>query len=88
MTVSNDLEKERLAKLLKEVRGNRSQRFYAKLLKVSYTTIQDWEGCRSFPDEDNLKNIAASAGWSLPELEQYLSIGEKPAKPSFEMLLS
>lgn len=64
--------KQRLANLVRELRGERSQRSFAKLLGVSNQAIQYWEKERTWPDEDNLQKLAALKGWKLKQLQAYL----------------
>jgi transcriptional regulator with XRE-family HTH domain len=64
--------KQRLANLVKELRGERSQRTFAKLLGVSNQAIQYWEKERTWPDEDNLQKLADLKGWTLKQLQAYL----------------
>lgn len=69
--------RERLAKIVKSTRGERTQRAFARDLGVSYTAIQDWEKARTIPGTDNLEKIADKAGLTLQELLEYLEFGEK-----------
>lgn len=64
--------KQKLANLVKELRGERSQRTFAKLLGVSNQAIQYWEKERTWPDDDNLQKLAALKGWTLLQLQAYL----------------
>lgn len=66
------LAKERLAQLIKQLRGNKTQREFAKQLGTSYTAIQDWEKAIRLPGEKNLKRIAELLGWSQGKLVRYL----------------
>ncbi|NJN87418.1 MAG: helix-turn-helix transcriptional regulator [Leptolyngbyaceae cyanobacterium SL_7_1] len=65
---NEDLAKERLAQLIKELRGQKTQREFAKLLGTSYTAVQDWEKQIRLPKERNLKLIAQLKGWTHEEL--------------------
>jgi transcriptional regulator with XRE-family HTH domain len=69
---NDNLAKERLAQLIKELRGDTTQREFAKLLGTSYTAIQDWEKQIRLPKEKNLKRIAQLKGWTEEELLHYL----------------
>jgi transcriptional regulator with XRE-family HTH domain len=73
--------RERLANLLKELRGERSQRSFAKLFGVSNQTVQNWEKQRAWPDDGNLQRLAELKGWTLEQLKTYLN-GETPADKS------
>jgi transcriptional regulator with XRE-family HTH domain len=64
--------KERFAKLIKQLRGDASQREFAKQLGISYTTIQDWEKQIRLPNEKNLKHIAEFLGWTYVDLVRYI----------------
>lgn len=66
------LAKERLAWLIKELRGQRTQREFAKILGTSYTAVQDWEKQIRLPKDVNLKRIAQLKGWTEEELVRYL----------------
>jgi transcriptional regulator with XRE-family HTH domain len=73
VTSGNDhLAKERLAQLLKELRGQSTQREFAKLLGTSYTALQDWEKEIRLPRENNLRRIAQLKGWTQDELLDHL----------------
>ena len=64
--------KQRLANLVRELRGERSQRSFAKLFSVSNQAIQYWEKERTWPDDDNLQRLAELKGWTLLQLQAYL----------------
>lgn len=66
--------KQRLANLVRELRGEKSQRNFAKLLGVSYYAVQSWEKQAVWPDNDNLQKIANSKGWTLLQLQVYLQV--------------
>lgn len=68
------LAKERLAKLIKELRGHATQREFAKMLGTSYTAIQDWEKQVRLPKDINLGRIAKLKGWTQDELFRYLFV--------------
>ncbi|NMG23054.1 helix-turn-helix transcriptional regulator [Brasilonema bromeliae] len=67
-----ETSRQRLAELLKELRGERSQRSFAKLLGVSNQAVQYWEKERTWPDDNNLERIAELKGWTLLQLQVYL----------------
>lgn len=73
--------RERLANLLKELRGERSQRSFAKLLGVSNQAVQNWEKQRAWPDDENLQRLAELKGWTLEQLKTHLN-GETTADES------
>lgn len=66
--------RQRLANLVRELRGEKSQRNFAKLLGVSYYAVQSWEKQAVWPDDDNLQKLADLKGWSLSELQVYLQV--------------
>lgn len=81
-------QRERLKNLILHVRGTKSQRWYAELLGVSPTAVQDWESGRAFPNENSLRLIAQSRGWSFTEMREYLSTGKIPEVSEFDRVLS
>ena len=83
-------EKNRLKKLVTELKGNLSQRAFANMLNVSYTAVQHWEkGAESefFPNDGNLAKIANAKGWTVDELKRYLATGKIPETGEFSRLL-
>lgn len=72
--------KEKLASLVRELRGSKSQRSFAKLLGVSYYAVQTWEKQAVWPDDDNLEKLANLKGWTKDQLQLYLHISQ--AAPS------
>ncbi len=68
--------KEKLASLVRELRGNKSQRSFAKLLGVSYYAVQTWEKQAVWPDDDNLEKLANLKGWTKEQLQLYLHISQ------------
>ncbi len=75
---------ERLSSLIKKLRGDRSQRQFAKLLGVSYAAIRSWEECESMPGVSSLSKIASYSHQSVEELLNYLKEGgqDKSQLPS------
>jgi transcriptional regulator with XRE-family HTH domain len=67
------LAKDKLAKLVKELRKDLSQKEFAKALGVTYSAIQSWENAEVTPGAENLMRIAKAAGYSLEELISYLN---------------
>lgn len=66
--------RQKLANLVRELRGEKSQRNFAKLLGVSYYAVQSWEKHTVWPDNDNLQKLADLKEWSLSELQVYLQV--------------
>lgn len=64
--------KQKLANLLRELRGERSQRSFAQFFGVSNQAVQNWEKERTWPDDDNLQKLADLKGWTLKQLQAYL----------------
>ena len=60
--------REKLIEIIKLARGSMSQRAFGKLLGVSATAVQLWEKGVNVPDTEYLAQIAARAGYTLPEL--------------------
>lgn len=89
---NDNLAKERLAQLIKELRGCTTQREFAKLLGTSYTSIQDWEKQIRLPKEKNLKRIAQLKGWTQEELLRYLFLSDSQSlitsSEPFEILIT
>lgn len=69
---NNQVAKQRLAQLVKELRGQSTQREFARLLGTSYTAIQDWEKQVRLPRGANLQRIAEMKGWSQEEIMRFL----------------
>jgi transcriptional regulator with XRE-family HTH domain len=83
----DQLAKERLAQLIKELRGSTTQREFAKLLGTSYTAIQDWEKEIRLPKENNLQRIAQLKGWTQEQLIRYLfALDDLPPRSSADSL--
>ncbi|MBW4511166.1 MAG: helix-turn-helix domain-containing protein [Scytonematopsis contorta HA4267-MV1] len=70
--------RKKLGEVVKIARNSMSQRAFAKLLGVSYTTVQLWEKGESIPDVVNLSNIADRAGYTMEELLNYLGVKHQP----------
>lgn len=64
--------KQKLANLLRELRGERSQRSFAQFFGVSNQAVQNWEKERTWPDDENLQKLADLKGWTLKQLQAYL----------------
>lgn len=79
---NDSLAKERLAELIKNLRGSTTQREFARLLGTSYTAVQDWEKQIRLPRENNLQRIAHLKGWTQEELLRYLFGLDEPAPSS------
>ena len=47
-----------------------------------------WESGLSFPDTENLEKLANFKGWTLAELQTYLTEGELPTEDSLQQILN
>jgi transcriptional regulator with XRE-family HTH domain len=63
---------ERLSSLVKKLRGEKSQRQFAKVLGVSYAAVRSWEESESMPGLNSLEKIAAYSNQTVEELLEYL----------------
>ena len=79
---------ERLARLVAELRGSKSQRQFAKELGVSQSSVRFWESKLAWPDTENLDKLAALSGWSLSDLQTYLIKGELLDSEPLEQILN
>ena len=79
---------ERLAELIKELRCATSQRRFSQQLGVSKSSVNFWESGLSFPDTENLEKLANFKGWTLAELQTYLTEGELPTEDSLQQILN
>lgn len=79
---------DRLVNLVRELRGDLSQRQFAKKLGVSDSSVYFWEAGTAWPGTQNLKKLAKIKGWTLDELQTYLE-GEVPVRTlSVQQLLA
>ncbi len=81
---------ERLSRLVKKLRGDKSQRQFSKILGVSYAAIRSWEEGESMPGLNSLEKIAQYSNQSLEQLLNYLkNTGEDKSQvsslPSFSL---
>lgn len=80
------IERDRIANIVKDLRGDMTLREMGKLLGVSATTVRAWEQGESVPMMDQLEAIAIKKGCSFPYL--YYSIkGTKPTVKEVESLV-
>lgn len=74
---------QRLATLLKELRGSSSFREFAEKLGVLHSDVRRWElELKGEPKSRVLRKIAALRGWTVDELMAYLE-GEVTSPPDF-----
>lgn len=69
----------KFAEVIKEMRGVRSYRAFAKLLGVSHPTIKAWENLEGIPDQESLERVAVLRGESLSEFKEFLGGFRKPS---------
>jgi transcriptional regulator with XRE-family HTH domain len=62
----------RLAVAVLEARADFSQREFAEMLKVSQSTVQQWENGRNVPSLENLEKIARIKGMLVEDFVAYL----------------
>lgn len=62
----------RLAIAVLEARGKMSQREFAEVLKVSQSTVQQWENGKNVPSLENLEKIARIKGMLVEDFVAYL----------------
>jgi len=79
---------ERLTALVLDLRGNLSQRQFAKKLGVSFSAVQSWESGMSWPGTQNLRSLARLKGWSFEELQFYLEGEQPPRSLTVQQLLA
>ncbi|MFH7023950.1 MAG: helix-turn-helix domain-containing protein [Heteroscytonema crispum UTEX LB 1556] len=79
---------ERLAELIKGLRGATSQRRFSQQLGVSKSCVNFWESGLAFPDTGNLEKLAALKGWTLAELQTYLVKGELPSDDTLQQIIT
>jgi len=86
----NLTSRQKLSKLLLDLRGTKSRRAFAREIGVTATAVIAWENTDSEPDMEHLTTIAKMAGYSLDELRAYLGDGEvkKLEKIPFARMLS
>ena len=68
----DETSKQRLALLIRNARGDESQRAFAKQIGVSYSSLQAWEAANSVPDFENLIAIAEFLGIQTSELVRHI----------------
>lgn len=79
---------QKLAILLKELRGSRSYRDFAEMIGATHTDVRRWESGKGEPRLRVLGKIAALRGWTLDELMVYLEGEALPKGPRIPQLLA
>lgn len=79
--------KEKLGDLIKKLRGDQSQRTFAKSLGVSFASVQAWENGDSMPSTENLAVVAERAGYTLQGLIAHLEDRPIPKSNSLEEIV-
>jgi phage repressor protein C with HTH and peptisase S24 domain len=66
----DDLTKKKLAEIVRQLRGIRSQRDFATALSISQATVQSWESGKgaNLPTLENIEKLAAIANKPLEDL--------------------
>lgn len=78
---------ERLARIVADLRGSKSQRQFARELGVSQSSVRFWESHLAWPETENLEKLAVLKGWNLSQLQTYLVEGELPEEALLEQVL-
>jgi transcriptional regulator with XRE-family HTH domain len=79
---------DRLIDLVQELRGESSQRQFARQIGVSEATVRFWESRLSWPGTENLQKLAVLKGWTLDGINTYLEKGESPRSASLSRILA
>lgn len=79
---------QKLATLIKELRGSRSYRDFAEMIGATHTDVRRWESGKGEPRLRVLGKIAAIRGWTLDELMVYLEGEALPKGPRIPQLLA
>jgi len=79
--------RDKLANLVRELRGDQPLRKFSKEVGVSYTTISFWEQGKVWPDDEHLERLAQLKGLTFKELYDELEGEiETNAKNAYERL--
>ena len=70
--------KEKFAEVIKEMRGGRSYRSFAKIVGVSHPTLKAWETLDGTPDQESLEMVASLRGESISEFKDFLNGSRRP----------
>lgn len=62
----------RLSEAVHEIRGDQSQRQFARRMQVSQSTVQQWENGKNVPSLENLEKIARLKGMLVEDFVAYL----------------
>ncbi len=86
----NLTSRQKLSKLLLDLRGTKSRRAFAREIGVTATAVIAWENTDSEPDMQHLTTIAKLAGYTLDELRVFLGDSEqkKTSKIPFARMLT
>lgn len=79
---------QKLATLIKEMRGNCSFREFAATIGTTHTNVRQWESGKGEPSLRVLRKMAAQRGWTLDELMVYLEGSALPKGPRIPQLLA
>lgn len=79
---------QKLATLVRELRGSLSLRDFAEKISATHTDVRRWESGKGEPRLRVLGKIAALRGWTLDELMVYLEGEALPKEPRIPQLLA
>lgn len=79
---------QKLATLVRELRGSLSLRDFAEKISATHTDVRRWESGKGEPRLRVLGKIAALRGWTLDELMVYLEGEALPKGPRIPQLLA
>ena len=79
---------QKLATLVRELRGSLSLRDFAEKIGASHTDVRRWESGKGEPRLRVLGKIAAFRGWTLDELMVYLEGEPLPKEQRIPQLLA
>jgi hypothetical protein len=74
-------EAQRLADLLREVRGDKSIRSFCADLDLHWSAWRNWEAGDALPRLEHLQMISSLKGWTLDQLSSYLRTGDPDLPP-------
>lgn len=82
-----DQRQQRLIKLLERMRGDLSQRAFARKVRINVGSLQQYMIGDHFPKLENLEKIAIANRWTREELEAYLDDRQVEPTRAIEELL-
>lgn len=79
--------RDRLSNVVVQLMAGRTQHAFAKELGVRQPTVHGWVHGHSFPDLDNLEQLANMMGMELEGFVAYLRTGRQEPSDPFERLV-